>query len=83
MNFDCNLQIDFKHEKHCNKLEKYIKKDPTLSKFFDCRLYNTIMFKFNDKEFRDKTKLLISAGLKHSSIKKRKSGIDFIYVRKL
>lgn len=83
MNFDCNLQIDFKHKKHCDKLEKHIKKDLTLSKFFDCRLENTIMFKFNNKQFREQTMMLLRYGLKHSRIKQRSTGVDYLYVTKL
>lgn len=83
MNFKNNLQIEFKHKKHCDKLENTIKKDPVLGKFFDCRLENVIMFKFNSEEFRYKTLMCLRYGLKYSKIKERSTGINYLYVSKL
>ena len=83
MNFNINLQIEFKHKKHCDKLQNSIKKDPVLGKFFDCRLENTIMFKFDNEKFRHETLMCLRYGIKHSKIKERSTGITYLYVPKL
>lgn len=83
MNFNSNLQIEFKHKKHCDKLEKFIHSDVKLSICFDCRLDNTIMFKFQDNVTRDNTMMLMRKGLRHSKIRSRASGIDYLYVPRL
>lgn len=83
MDFRSNLQIEFKHKRHCDKLENYIKRDIILNKSYDCRLENTIMFKFDNEDFRNKTLMLLKYGIKYSKVKKRNSGIDYLYVYNL
>lgn len=83
MNFNLNLQLEFKHKRHCDKLEKFLKQDPVLNKCFDCRLENTIMFKFDNTDFRNKTLMLLKYGIKHSKIKNRNTGINYLYIYNL
>lgn len=83
MNFECNLQLEFKNRKNCDKLENFILKDEVLNKCFDCRLDNTIMFKFNSKDFRNQTLSLLKRALKYSRIRTRNTGVDYLYIPRL